>query len=55
MNDMIGLGTLINIGTIVTGAAIGVAIGSKLPERTNRVVTDALGLITLVMGGLNLA
>lgn len=52
---MIGLGTLINIGTIVTGSAIGVAIGSKLPERTNRVVTDALGLITLIMGGLNLA
>jgi hypothetical protein len=52
---MIGLGTLINIGTIVTGSAVGVAIGSKLPERTNRVVTDALGLITLIMGGLNLA
>ena len=55
MRDMIGLGTLINIGTIVTGSTLGVAIGSKLPERTNRVVTDALGLITLVMGGLNLA
>ena len=55
MRDMIGLGTLINIGTIVTGSTVGVAIGSKLPERTNRVVTDALGLITLVMGGLNLA
>ncbi len=55
MNSMIGLGTLINIGTIVTGSTIGVAIGSKLPDRTNRVVTDALGLITLVMGGLNLA
>ena len=55
MGTMIGLGTLINIGTIVTGSAVGVAIGSKLPERTNRVVTDALGLITLIMGGLNLA
>lgn len=55
MGNMIGLGTLINIGTIVTGSAIGVAIGSKLPERTNRVVTDALGLITLIMGGLNVA
>lgn len=55
MGNMIGLGTLINIGTIVTGSAIGVAIGSKLPARTNRVVTDALGLITLIMGGLNVA
>jgi len=53
--QVIGLGTLINIGTIVTGSAIGVGIGSALPTRTNRVVTDALGLITLVMGGLNLA
>ena len=52
---MIGLGTLVNIATIVTGSAIGVAIGHKLPERTHRVVTDGLALIVLVMGGMNLA
>lgn len=51
---MIGLGTLLNIATIVVGATIGVLIGKRLPERTNRVVTDALGLITIVLGGLNL-
>ncbi|MBA4345568.1 MAG: DUF554 domain-containing protein, partial [Microbacterium sp.] len=51
---MVGLGTLLNIVTIVVGAAIGVLIGNRLPERTNRVVTDALGLITIVLGGLNL-
>jgi len=51
---VIGLGTLLNITTIVVGAAIGVLIGNRLPERTNRVVTDALGLITIVLGGLNL-
>lgn len=51
---IIGLGTLLNIATIVVGAAIGVLIGNRLPERTNRVVTDALGLITIVLGGLNL-
>jgi len=51
---VIGLGTLLNIATIVVGAAIGVLIGNRLPERTNRVVTDALGLITIVLGGLNL-
>jgi hypothetical protein len=51
---VIGLGTLLNITTIVVGTAIGVLIGRRLPERTNRVVTDALGLITLVLGGLNL-
>lgn len=52
---MIGLGTLVNISTIAAGSAIGVAIGHKLPERTHRVVTDGLGLIVLVMGGMNLA
>ena len=52
---MIGLGTLVNISTIVAGAAIGVVIGHKLPERTHRVVTDGLALIVLVMGGMNLA
>jgi uncharacterized membrane protein YqgA involved in biofilm formation len=51
---VIGLGTLLNITTIVVGTAIGVLIGRRLPERTNRVVTDALGLITIVLGGLNL-
>ncbi len=51
---IVGLGTLLNVTTIVVGAAIGVLIGNRLPERTNRVVTDALGLITIVLGGLNL-
>ena len=52
---MIGIGTLVNISTIVIGSAIGVAAGSKLPERTHRVVTDGLGLIVVVMGGMNIA
>ncbi|MDO9590732.1 MAG: DUF554 family protein, partial [Microcella sp.] len=51
---IVGLGTLLNIVTIVVGATIGVLIGRRLPERTSRVVTDALGLITIVLGGLNL-
>jgi len=51
---VIGLGTLLNIVAIVVGSAIGVLIGSRLPEKTNRVVTDILGLVTLVLGGFNL-
>ena len=50
---MIGLGTILNVATILVGASLGVLIGNRLPERTSRVVTDALGLITLVLGGLN--
>lgn len=51
---MIGLGTTVNVLTIVIGAGLGVLLGSRFPEKTNRTVTDALGLITLVIGGLNL-
>lgn len=52
---MIGLGTITNIVLIVLGASIGVLLGNRMPEKTSAVVTDALGLTTLVIGGLNLA
>ncbi|MFM7030072.1 MAG: DUF554 domain-containing protein [Micrococcales bacterium] len=51
---MIGLGTLVNVAAIVAGSAIGVLLGSRLPEKTNKTVTDALGLLVLVLAGLNL-
>lgn len=50
---MTGLGTIINVLAILLGSALGVAFGARLPERTTRVVTDGLGLTTLVIGGLN--
>lgn len=50
---MPGLGTVINVAAILVGASIGVLLGHRLPERTRDTVTDALGLITLVIGGLN--
>ena len=55
LDSMIGIGTIVNILTILAGSAIGVLLGARLPEKTNRTVTDALGLVTLVLGGLNLA
>ena len=51
---MPGLGTLINVIGVVLGAAGGVLIGHRLPERTRTTVTDALGLVTIVIGALNL-
>jgi len=36
------------------GAGIGVALGHRLPENISRTLTDALGLVVLVIGGLNL-
>lgn len=51
---MLGLGTLINVAAILLGSTIGVLIGHRFPERTRETVTDALGLVVLVIGGLNL-
>jgi uncharacterized membrane protein YqgA involved in biofilm formation len=48
-----GLGTIINVAAIVIGAAAGVILGNRLSEKTSRVVTDGLGLVVLVLGGLN--
>jgi uncharacterized membrane protein YqgA involved in biofilm formation len=50
---IIGLGTIINVLAIVAGTAAGVLIGNRLSEKTARVVTDGLGLVVLVLGGLN--
>jgi uncharacterized membrane protein YqgA involved in biofilm formation len=51
---VIGFGTIFNVTTILVGATLGVLLGSRLNEKTSRTVTDSLGLITLVLGGLNL-
>ena len=51
---MPGLGTLINVAAILIGSTIGVLIGHRFPERTRVSVTDALGLVVLVVGALNL-
>lgn len=48
------LGTLINVIAILIGAGLGVALGHRLPEKISRTLTDALGLVVLVIGGLNL-
>lgn len=51
----IGLGTAVNVATVVVGSLIGLAVGNRLPERTRTTVTDVLGLTTLVIGGMNVA
>jgi len=44
------LGTAINVGAILAGSAIGVSIGSRLPERLRQTVLNGLGLLTLLVG-----
>ena len=53
MTGFVGLGTAINVVAILVGATVGVLIGHRLKQRTSDVVTDSLGLVTLVLGALN--
>ena len=43
-----GSGTLINIITIISGASLGVLIGGRMPDRMRALITDVLGLITIL-------
>jgi len=44
------VGTIINVGSIVAGSLVGVAVGSRLPERVRQTVLNGLGLLTLLVG-----
>jgi uncharacterized membrane protein YqgA involved in biofilm formation len=48
-----GTGTLVNVATVLVGSSLGVVVGQRLPERTREVVTDALGLTTLLIAILS--
>lgn len=43
-------GTLINIVAVLIGGLIGIACGSRLPERVQRTIIAGLGLFTAVIG-----
>lgn len=53
MEDFRGLGTAVNVATVLLGSGIGVLVGHRLPDRTREVVTDGLGLVTLLIAGLS--
>jgi len=46
-----GIGTAVNVLTVLLGATLGVLLGNRLPTRTRDVVTDGLGLLTLLIAG----
>lgn len=50
-----GLGTVVNIATVLLGSAIGVLVGHRLAQRTRDVVTDGLGLVTLLIAASSAA
>ena len=43
-------GTLINMGAIIAGTAIGSLAGSRLPARMRRIVLYGIGLVVLLIG-----
>jgi hypothetical protein len=43
-----GLGTLLNVSTIIIGSILGVLVGSRFKEQTRELITTALGFITLL-------
>lgn len=45
----IGIGTAVNVATVLIGSVLGVLVGHRLSHRTRDLVTDALGLVTLLI------
>ena len=43
-------GTLVNVVAVLVGSGIGLAIGNRLSERVQRIITTGLGLSTLLIG-----
>ena len=43
-------GTLVNVVAVLVGSGIGLAIGNRLSERLQRIITTGLGLSTLLIG-----
>ncbi len=43
-------GTIVNVVAVLVGSGIGLAVGKRLPERLQRIITTGLGLSTLLIG-----
>jgi uncharacterized protein len=50
-----GIGTAVNVAAVLIGSSLGLLLGARLPTRTRDTVTDALGLVTLLIGALSAA
>lgn len=54
-SSFVGFGTVLNVVTVVIGALVGIAVGHRFPGRVRDVVTDVLGLVTILVAALSAA
>ena len=45
-----GLGTIVNVTTVLVGATVGLLVGPRLPERFRQIALQGVGLVTFVLG-----
>ncbi len=50
---MRGLGTIVNVATVLAGTGVGVMAGRFVPERLRQTLLDALALVVLALGVIN--
>jgi uncharacterized membrane protein YqgA involved in biofilm formation len=43
-----GFGTVFNVATILIGSTVGIFIGERLKDKTRSLITDVLGMVTLL-------
>ncbi len=47
---MAGIGTIINVVTVLAGGTLGTVLGARLPDRVRETIMHGLGLLTIVIG-----
>ena len=47
---MLLFGTIVNVGTVITGSLLGFFFHSKLPQRIVKIIFQAIGLFTIYIG-----
>src|SRR3954447_19947748 len=47
---MRGLGTIVNVATVVAGTGVGLLLGRRVPERVRETVLAGIGLVVLGVG-----
>ncbi|HET7478556.1 MAG TPA: DUF554 domain-containing protein [Rubrobacteraceae bacterium] len=52
-DELTGIGTAINVATVLVGGGIGTLVGARLPEGMRETAMSAIGIVTLLVGVSN--